>query len=329
MRKSVTYDQKENEKVRSEISSMRRSKEIEKIDEQRKKIQSLILETSKAEQRNQKLTKLVEILEKQVPELAPENQAAFDEIQELMQQLTDARQKYFKKCDELIATRDKQVKELQNLEKTRKKQPGSNQPPKIVEPAEKPNSPRGRKAFSQPIQTPVEETENTEENADHININVNDDEDEVMKQYLNSNDNDNDNNDNIDNDNNDENDNDNRNIEDNPPENYEENETGENANDDDQIEVDHTEVDHIEVDRTEVDHIEVDQIENGNENRENITNEVDNDENTPEQEGDIVETTRVSFDLLNVQPNESELSMIPTDDENEVHDSDDIHVDDS
>ena len=160
MKEDIRDMQEENEQVKSRLSGMKHSKEIQKVDQQRKKIQKLILDTSKAEQRSVKLEQLSQTLEKEAPHVAPENQAAFDEVVELSRKLNDMRQQYFKKCDELIATREKQMMELQKLEK---KKNGKNSY-QVTEPTERPPSSRSRKSVNQPTSNATNDEENNEQN---------------------------------------------------------------------------------------------------------------------------------------------------------------------
>lgn len=104
---------------KDQITEIKKSNILVEIEEQKDQIRKLLAKSSKAENKNANLNQLSKELEKTVPEISPDNQEAFDEIQNLSQQLTEKRHIYFNKCNKLIELRNKQMKEIEDLEKSK------------------------------------------------------------------------------------------------------------------------------------------------------------------------------------------------------------------
>ncbi|KAK8888010.1 hypothetical protein M9Y10_039070 [Tritrichomonas musculus] len=115
-RLKLTKGQQSN--LKEQISEIKKSTILVEIEEQKDHIRKLLANCAKAENKNSKLTQLAKELEQIVPDLSPENQEAFDEIQNLNQTLTEKRHMYFQKCNKLIELRNKQMKEIQDFEKS-------------------------------------------------------------------------------------------------------------------------------------------------------------------------------------------------------------------
>lgn len=145
-----------------EILEIKRSNIQNDIQEQKEQIQKLFLDVTRAENRNTKLSKMTKDLEKEPIEISPENHEAFEEVQKLNQVLSEKRQAYFQKCNQLIELRNKQLKEIQEIDKAKSSEQNY--------PVAPPTSPRnsGRKPNTQ--QTTDEAPTNIETSTSTPNV---------------------------------------------------------------------------------------------------------------------------------------------------------------
>ena len=135
MRKNIKMMKEQKDEMDGKIADLRSSNIQHEVQRTKDKIRTLIVQISRAENHNLKLANLENKLIKEVPDVSPEYQDAFNELQELSKQLTLKRQEYFTKCNELIEERERQMQEIQVLEKSKAQQ---NQLHPIAEP-EKPS----------------------------------------------------------------------------------------------------------------------------------------------------------------------------------------------
>lgn len=118
MKDTLKFIKNQQNNLKEQIAEIKKSDVQVEIEEQKEKIRKLLASSSKAENKNVKLNELSKQLEQTVPEISPENQEAFDEIQNLNQLLTEKRHIYFQKCNKLIELRNKQMKEIEDLQKS-------------------------------------------------------------------------------------------------------------------------------------------------------------------------------------------------------------------
>ncbi|OHS95236.1 hypothetical protein TRFO_02213 [Tritrichomonas foetus] len=146
MKKNIQQMKDQTEDLQARIADIKESNIQIEVQQQKDRIRQLIVDVTRAESKNVKLIKLEDQLSREVPEIAPENQEAFDEIQKLSLQLTEKRQIYFQKCNELIEVRNKQMREISNLQRSKQSQKQARF--QIAEPSSQPS--RARKV---PMQT--------------------------------------------------------------------------------------------------------------------------------------------------------------------------------